>query len=620
MRNIEQSPTGKGRNIRLTGPIPKPNTERAHGTGKLRRAMRFAFPYRKAVLGILGITLLLAAANAIEPLVLKSIFDNLASGKLARSLAAGIGVLIGLGLFRELATAITNWMTWHTRLGLHYGLLESTVERLHKMPLSFHRTEGVGAIMTRLDRSIQGFIGAVSQILFNVFPAVLYLAIALFIMLRLNWKLALIVACFLPLPAIIAALGGPEQTRRERALLDQWSKIYSRFNEVLSGIVTVRSFSMEDAEKKRFLKDVHKANQVVIRGVGIDSGLGAATNLAVTAARITAIAFGGMLILQGKLTVGTLVAFLGFVGGLFGPVQGLTTIYQTIQKAYVSLDEIFSILDVQEHLGDAPDARELKDVRGEVVIRGLKFRYDNNSRQLLQGIDLHVSPGETVAIVGPSGSGKSTLMALLMRFYDPDEGSISLDGRDLRSLKQRSLRQNIGTVLQDPLLFNDTVRNNIAYGRPDAMPAEIEAAARAANAHEFISHLPEGYETMVGERGGRLSLGERQRVTIARALLKNPPILVLDEATSSLDAESEALVQEALERLMKGRTTFVIAHRLATVVNAHRIIVLKHGRIIESGTHWALMRDNGYYASLVSRQTNGLINNPVKPRREVVAY
>ncbi|HZV34211.1 MAG TPA: ABC transporter ATP-binding protein, partial [Verrucomicrobiae bacterium] len=412
--------------------------DRAGSKGRLRRAMGFAFPYRRAVLGILGITLLLAAANAVEPLVLKSIFDNLAGHKIVRGFVIGIGILVGLGFFREAATAVTNWMTWHTRLGIHYELLESTVERLHRMPLSFHRNEGVGAIMTRLDRSIQGFIGAVNQILFSIFPAVLYLLIALVIMVRLNWKLALIVCAFLPLPAIIAALGGPEQNRRERTLLDQWSKIYSRFNEVLSGIVTVRSFSMEDAEKKRFLKDVHAANQVVIRGVGIDSGLGAATNLAVTAARITAIAFGGMLVLQDRLSLGTLVAFLGFVGGLFGPVQGLTTIYQTIQKAYVSLDEIFSILDVQEHLGDAPDAAEVAGVRGEVAIQGLKFRYERNSRPLLQGIDLHVNPGETVAIVGPSGSGKTTLMALLMRFYDPDEGSILLDGRDLRTLKQRS--------------------------------------------------------------------------------------------------------------------------------------------------------------------------------------
>lgn len=577
--------------------------------GRMRRALKLAFPYRRTIVGIFLLTLLLAAINAIEPLILKYVFDDLATHRVMRTLMVGIALLIGLGIVREVANGISNWLTWHARLGVHYTLLESTVERLHRMPLSFHRQEGVGAIMTKLDRSIQGLIGAISQILFNVFPAILYMIIAITIMFFLNWKLTILVIAFLPLPAAIAALAGPEQNRRERTLLDKWSQIYSRFNEVLSGIITVRSFSMEDAEKKRFLSNVQEANQVVIRGVGIDSGVGAATNLVVAAARIAAIAFGGVLIVQGKLSLGTLVAFLGYVGGLFGPVQGLTNIYQTIQKAYVSIDEIFSILDEQEHLGDAPDAHEIRQVDGEVIFKDLTFRYEEANTPLLRGIDLRVNPGETLAIVGPSGSGKTTLMALLMRFYDPDEGGIYLDGKDLRQLKQRSLRRNIGTVLQDPLLFNDTVRNNIAYGRPEATVAEIEAAARAANAHDFVSHLPEGYETMAGERGSRFSVGERQRITIARALLKNPPILVLDEATASLDAESEALVQEALEKLMKNRTTFVIAHRLSTVVNAHRIIVLKNGSVAELGTHPELMRLGGYYAKLVERQTSGLIRN-----------
>ncbi len=583
-------------------------------TNRLRRALGFAFPFRRTVVAIFVITLLLAALNAAEPLILKYVFDNisvsnLSSDRQLRVLGTGIGLLIGLSIFREIASGYSNWQTWHARLGIHYGLLESTVERLHRMPLSFHRAEGVGAIMTKLDRGIQGFIGAVTQILFNVFPAVLYLVISIIVMLRLNWKLALIVICFTPVPAAIAAWAGPEQTRRERSLLEQWSRIYSRFNEVLSGIITVRSFSMEDAEKKRFLRDVNTANQLVIRGVGIDTGLGAATNLVVAFARVAALALGGMFVIEHRMTLGTLLAFLGYVGGLFGPVQGLTGIYQTIQRAYVSLDEIFSILDIQEHLGDAPNAREVEQVEGHVAFERVKFRYEEVDRPILDGVDLDVEPGQTLAIVGPSGAGKSTMMALLMRFYDPQQGAIRLDGHDLRELKQRSLRRNIGTVLQDPLLFNDTIRNNIAYGRPEANLQEVEAAARAANAYNFIAQLPETFETMVGERGGRLSVGERQRVAIARALLKDPPILVLDEATSSLDAESEALVQEALDRLMKDRTTFVIAHRLATVVRADRIIVLKQGRIAESGTHGELMRLRGYYASLVERQTRGLIRN-----------
>lgn len=576
---------------------------------RLRRAVAFAAPHHRSVLGIVGITLVLATINAAEPLVLKYVFDSLAAAPELRPLVIGVLILFALGTVRELSSSISNWLTWKTRLGLHYALLEATVERLHRLPLSFHRTEGVGAIITKLDRSIQGFIGAVSQILFNVFPAVVYLAIAIGIMLELDWRLALLVIGFSPVPALIAAVAAPEQIRRERQLLDRWAKIYSRFNEVLSGIVTVRSFSMEDTEKRRFLKDVSEANRVVTRGVGIDTGFGAASNMVVMIARIAAMAFGGYLVVQGQVTVGTLIAFLGYVGGLFGPVQGLSGIYQTVQRASVSLDEIFSILDFQEHLGDAPDAKEVVEIKGGVDFEGVKFSYEQSARPVLNGIDLRVEAGQTIAIVGPSGSGKTTLMALLMRFYDPKEGTIRLDGDDLRNLKQSSLRRNIGVVLQDPLLFNDTVRNNIAYARPQASMAEIEEAAKAANAHEFISHLPERYETMVGERGSRLSVGERQRVTIARALLKNPPVIILDEATSALDAESEALVQDALERLMKGRTTFVIAHRLSTVVHADRIIVLKDGRIAESGTHFELMRRNGYYASLVRRQTRGLIRN-----------
>lgn len=274
---------------------------------------------------------------------------------------------------------------------------------------------------------------------------------------------------------------------------------------------------MEDMEKQRFLNDVASANRIVIRGVRTDAGFGAAGNLLVALAWIAAIFVGGVIVIQGPMTVGTLEAFLGYVGGLFGPVQGLSGVYQTIQKASVSLDEIFAILDVQEHLGDAPDAEEVTDVTGLVEFADVSFRYEQTGRPLLENVSFTAEPGGTIAIVGPSGSGKTTLMALLMRFYDPVSGSVRFDGRDLRRLKQRSLRRNIGVVLQDPLLFNDTVRANIAYGRPEATVTEIEAAARDANAHDFISRMPEGYNTIVGERGGRLSVGERQRLTIAHA-------------------------------------------------------------------------------------------------------
>jgi ATP-binding cassette subfamily B protein len=580
--------------------------------GRLRRSLSYLRPFRGGVAAILGLVLFVGALNALEPLILKYIFDELAGGRRWQAIGLGVGLLVATGLLRDGLGAVSNWLTWRTRISVHYSLMEETVGRLHRLPLSFHREEGVGATLTRLERGIQGFVGMVTDVAFNVIPAVTYLIVSICVMLNLDWRLALLVLAFTPGPALITRWAATYQTVREKNLMDCWVKIYARFNEVLSGIVTVKSFAMEEREKQRFLHDVQDANRVVVRGVGFDARVGLVQNGVILVARVAALALGSWLALRGDITAGTLVAFLGYVGGVFAPVQGLSGTYRTMRTASVAMDQVFHILDTQDHLGDAPDAVEVTGLRGEVEFDNVHFAYSpERSSPLINGINLHVRPGENIALVGPSGAGKSTLMALLCRFYDPISGAVRIDGQDIRGLKQMSLRRNIGVVLQESLLFNESVRANIAYGRPEASQEQIEEAAKAAHAHEFIMRLPQGYDTVVGERGSRLSVGERQRIAIARSLLKDPPILILDEPTSALDAESEALVQEALGRLMKGRTTFAIAHRLSTVVDADRILVLKGGRIVEEGDHARLMALDGYYASLVRRQTRGLL--PVGP-------
>jgi ATP-binding cassette, subfamily B, bacterial len=585
---------------------------------RLRRALSFVRPYRLTVGVIIGLTLVVAALNAIEPLILKVLFDGLGGGNGVPQLVQPLVALVVLALAREGLNVLTSWLTWRSRLAMQHAILGSTVERLQELSLDYHRNESVGGIMTRLDRGIQGFLGAVSDMAFNVFPALLYLTVSILIMIRLEWRLALVVLLFAPAPILITAIAAPEFTRRERTLLDRWTKIYARFNEVLAGILTVKSFAMERRETQRFLDDVRHANGVVERGVKIDAGTGAAQNMVVSITKIVAIGVGGLLILRGEATLGTLVAFLGYVGGLFGPVQGLSGIYKTLRTASVSLETIFSIIDSEEKVEDAPGAVEVKSIQGKIHFDKVRFSYGPSRRPVLDGIDVRIEPGETVALVGPSGAGKTTMMNLLQRFYDPTEGVVRLDGMDLRNLKQHSLRQQIGIVIQEPLLFNDTVLNNIRYGRPEAPPSAVTDATRAANAHDFIMRLPEGYETRVGERGNLLSTGERQRLAIARALLKDPPLLILDEPTSALDAETEALVQAALTRLMTGRTAFIIAHRLSTIISADRILVLRDGRIVEDGRHTDLMARGDYYASLVRKQVLGLAAAPEGTRTPLV--
>jgi ATP-binding cassette subfamily B protein len=570
------------------------------------RSLDFIRPQRRRLACVVCLALVLSALSALDPLLIKYLIDQLGRGDGAPRFALAMVSLLVLELVRAGLQAVMGVWSWDVRLGVDFRVRERLVGKLNSLPLSFHQREGVGGTMTRINQAISAYVAAFADTAFNLSPTLLYLVLALAAMMELDARLALLVVLIAPLPALIGAWAAPEQTQRERRLIERWSSVYSRFNEVLAGMMTVKGFAMEEAEKQRFLDGVREGNGVVLRGVRTDTRSGTLRTLAATAARLAALALGGYLALRGEITVGTMVAFLGYIGGLFGPVQGLTNTYQTFRKASVALETIYGVLDADDTVGDAPDAADIMPIKGEVQFREVTFAYQPG-HPILRGLSLHVRPGETIALIGPSGSGKSTVAALLQRLYPVGTGSILVDGIDLRAMTQRSLRRQIGVVFQDAHLFNDTVRANIAYGRPTATLEQIAAAARAAHAHDFIMALPEGYDTVVKERGSRLSGGQRQRIAIARALLKDPPILILDEATSALDAESERLIQLALARLLHGRTAFVIAHRLSTVRDADRIIVLRDGGISEMGNHGELLAGGGYYAELVERQARGFL-------------
>jgi ATP-binding cassette, subfamily B, bacterial len=597
---------------RLTAPPPPPPPP-ACTRALVERALPWLEGFERPIAKVLLLALLLATVSAAAPLAVMKLVDTLTHITGHRGTirpGAGHAILVALGLvaISELAQVwlgrLLEARSWRVRLDLDFAMRERVTARLHQLPLSFHQQHTVGGTISEVNTSINGFVSAVGELAFKVLPAIAYLLLALVALLKLDWRLALAVCAFAPLPALIGLRAAPEQTLRDRALLAHWSATFGRWTEVLAGIRTVKGFAMEEAEQRRFLAAVAKGNERVTRGARLDARTASMQGLSVAAARLSVATLGAWLVLRGHGTVGTLVAALQYVGGLFGPIQGLTGVYSTVRRAGVSLESVCAILDAPDPVADAPQARELDVTRGAVAFERVSFDY-GDGRPVLRDISLAIAPGETVALVGPSGCGKTTLVSLLERLHSPSAGRVLVDGVDLRDCTQQSLRRQVGTVMQDVHLFHDTILANITYGTPGATRDQAEAAARAANAHEFIARQPQGYDTIVGERGAGLSGGQKQRIAIARALLKNPPILVLDEATSALDSESEALVQQALQRLTRGRTTLVVAHRLSTVVDADRIVVLRGGRVEALGSHAQLLAQGGYYARLFARHARG---------------
>jgi len=573
----------------------------------LRKIAPYFSRHKASIAAVAVLALLTSAIGAVEPLLMKYVFDALEhpTPGATRIVVTGLVGLVVLLVGRELGNAVLDWVSWKVRISSSYKMLCAAVDRLHALPLAYHRKHGVGALLTKLDRGIVGCVATFTEVAFHLLPAVVYLVMSVVFMLRLDWRLTLVVLAFAPLPAAIGAWASDEQTTRERGLMNRWTAIHGRFNEILAGIHVVKSFTMEEAEKHRFLDDVDSVNRTTLTGIRRDGITNTMKSSVVTLARTAALGAAAWLVMRHEISLGTVVAFLGYAVGLFGPVQSLTGMYQTLRRGAVAAEALSDIIEAENALDDAPDAIEPGALKGAVEFRDVTFGYQPE-QSIVENLSLQVRAGETVAMVGPSGSGKSTLMVLLQRLYDPVAGQVLVDGVDVRHFKQREFRRHVGVVLQDGALFSGSIRESIAFGVPDATFEQIVAAAKDANAHDFIMRLPRGYETEVGERGSSLSGGERQRLAIARAILKDPEILILDEPTSALDAESEALVQQALERLTAGRTTFIIAHRLSTVTGADRIVVFDRGRIREIGSHQELVARGGYYARLIRLQLAGL--------------
>ncbi len=479
------------------------------------------------------------------------------------------------------------------RCDLYYCIL--------RMSASFFSRNKTGAILTRLISDVQLAQNLIGTALTNIWMDAVAVVVVLYFLLKIDVLTTLVALATFPLYLFCFRRFSTEIRATTRQVQDELSAMSSSAQERISGSILIRAFAQEQTEEKRFETDSERLFSTNMRRILVQSLNQAITGTLTGIAPLIVICFGGYRVIGGAMTVGELIAVTMYLSPLYLPLQRFSELNVVYANAMAALDRIYEIMDEKPEIFSAPGAIDLPQIRGEVEFDSVSFAYDPDC-PVLHGVTFRVEPGERVALVGPSGSGKTTVVSLIPRFYDVCTGHIRIDGHDVRDVKIESLRRHIGMVLQDPILFSGTIRENILYGRPAATDAEVLEAARAANALEFITASPHGFDTEVGERGSALSGGQRQRVTIARAFLKDPKILILDEATANLDPESECLIQSAMKRLIVGRTTFIIAHRLSTVVNADRILVLCAGKVIESGTHHQLLANGGLYRDFHKKQ------------------
>ncbi len=568
---------------------------------QLARLLRYLKPYWWQIAVGLVCLLLATPAQLFPPLVWKFIVDEVIVNRKVGFLLPAILVMMAVHLVGVGLSALRTYLLGVVAQRFVYDLRNELYRKLQSHSLRFFHERRSGDLLARVigdvDTLQEVAINGVDNIIAN---ALQFIGVAAIIV-ALNWKVGTLTLVPMAGVALLVWLFNARIRGLYRRIRDRLGDVSAKLQENLLGILIIKAFARELYELQRFEQENRRYLNESIKGVIARTVYFPAVFTVGFFSSVVMVGVGAIFVLRGEFTIGGLVAYRGYWWQLFAPVFSLAQINEMVQRALAAASRVFEILDAPLEITDAPDAIDLLEVRGHITFEHVTFAYDDRNR-VLQDVSFEVWPGQKVGIVGPSGAGKSTILALLLRLWEPQEGRILLDGYDLRQIKQESLRRHCAIVTQEPFLFNDTVKNNIRYGRLDATDDEILEAAKLANAHEFIEQLPNGYDTVVGERGVRLSGGQKQRICIARAFLANPRILLLDEATSSVEPESEAVIQAALERLMEGRTTIIISHRLSMVRDCDQILVIQDGQVVERGTHEELMANGGWYARMYRLQ------------------